>query len=854
MSSISNRNMMSGLISGLDTESLVKAMTANTKNRINSQKQKLQTLTWKQESYRDVISKITDFKNKYLDTLADTSIKANKVMKSYSATSSNDKVISATAAAGAAEAKYTIKSATAAKTASVSSGGSVSTGEVRLDFSKAVSGRNYNVEMTLDGVTKTVSFRAGANAEASKTSFLNAVNAVFAEVKGSDKQFEFTEGTSDLKFNSGDDVFHTFSVGYNQEGVGLGNTTSNKIYTSSTINSVGFKQALQKSDDGTYAFNINGVDFEFADDVSISHIVSTVNNSNAGVKLSFSNVSQSFTIESAETGDGAEVNIYQTKGNLLNAMFNLPEGQLGLSTADTAKLTYIDHVEATGKLSSAITDNFKTGFEDGEGKYSVKVTLDDGVTHTLELDIGKDLKQSNSLPDTGYTDEQVTLAFENAFRQAYVSEFGSSSGLPSDNVFGYSGGNLTINTVDATIEFENNFTKGDTALTNTKEMNASPAYVPERGVKEMKFTRNGEEVVVTGKNGADVSLQDLIEAKIIALPSDGRVIAAGDIEGANENGAMFLMDVFGKESVKGAKDSDIISAYGSNGIIEISSDGETFTKYSSASNLFVFDGTTIDISSSKEFKAESEEDYITVETGRNTEGIKDVVVNFVNDYNKLLEDLYKVVNTNRPKSSGSYYDPLTEEQEEEMSDKEIEKWNENAKQGLLYRDSNVSKFLSEIREAMVTRVNGFGLSSIGVTLTDDWEDNGKLKIDESKLESAINAYGDQVADLFTNTENGLAAKLEFVIDKAVSTSTATTKDASGKTIKKGYGYLSQMAGIEGTKTDKDNLIYKQMEYINDVIERLTERYETEQERYWSKYTTLEKMMSQMQTTLSYFEQ
>ncbi|MDE6596669.1 MAG: flagellar filament capping protein FliD, partial [Oscillospiraceae bacterium] len=287
---------------------------------------------------------------------------------------------------------------------------------------------------------------------------------------------------------------------------------------------------------------------------------------------------------------------------------------------------------------------------------------------------------------------------------------------------------------------------------------------------------------------------------------------------------------------------------GQNSILEVSSDGVNFTKYSSATNLFTFDGTTINLTEAKDFVAETEEDYITVETKKDNSAIKDVVVGFVNDYNKLLEDLYKVVNTNRPRSSGSYYDPLTEEQEEEMSDKEIEKWNNNAKEGLLYRDSNVQRFLSDIRGAMITRVDGFGLSNLGITLTDDWKENGKLKIDESKLDSAIEAYGDKVANLFTG-KDGLASKLENVIDKAISTSKSNNPNN-----KKSYGYLSALAGIEGTKTDKDNYIYKQMETINKVIERLTTKYENEQERYWKQYSRLETMMAQMQTAMSYFEQ
>ena len=187
-----------------------------------------------------------------------------------------------------------------------------------------------------------------------------------------------------------------------------------------------------------------------------------------------------------------------------------------------------------------------------------------------------------------------------------------------------------------------------------------------------------------------------------------------------------------------------------------------------------------------------------------------------------------------------------------MSDKEIEKWNENAKQGLLYHDTNVLKFLSEIRSTMLTRVDGMGLNDLGIAgkswLVDGQisldQINGQLAIDESKLDSMLEAYGDQIVNLFTG-KDGLAAKLENVIDKAVSTSKTTTK---------GYGYLSQMAGVEGTRTEKDNMIYKQMEYINKGLERLNTKYENEQERYWSKYTRLETMMSKMQSTMSYFEQ
>lgn len=831
---ISGRNRYAGLISGLNTEDLVKAMTANTKSRINSQKQKLQTLQWKQESYRSIISQISDFKNKYLSVASDTSIKANKVMKKYNAVSSNDKIISATASTGATPAKYTIRQASSAKAASISSKGSVTTGEVKLNFSKAVNGKSYDVKMSLDGVEKTVTFKGAANTEDTKKNFLAAANAAFAEVKGRDKNFEFTEGTDNLKFSSNDDVFHTFKVGYNSEAVGIANDAYNKINAASSISSIGFKQALKETSDGKYAFNINGVDFEFSKGATVNSIINAVNESKAGVKLSFSNVSQSFTVESKNTGDASEVNIYQTKGNLLNSMFNIEEGKLGSTAADRAKAEYTVNGSATANLSTDFLNELKAG------KGVLEFTFTDGTGKKTDVKIDVSKHISGSVDEDG---TQIAMALYTGLKDAMGDK------APNVTPFTYNqkAGTLDINSSEFNIELKGAGVTSDGKNVNNQETRpVDAAHVPLSGVTEMTFNVGGNEVKVEASSAEGVSMDDLIKNGIIALPTDGNVVAGADLYAVDQNAKDFLNKIFGKTSVTGANADDIITARGSNSIIEVSSDGESFTKYSSATNMFTFDGTTINLSNAKDFKAESEADYITVETTKDNEGIKDVVKGFVEDYNKLLTDLYKEMNTSRPKSSGSYFDPLTEEQEKDMSDKEIEKWNENAKQGLLYRDSNIQRFLSDIRGVMSKGIDGFTLRDMGIKLTTRWQDNGKLEIDEAKLESAIEAMGDKVADFFTG-ENGLASRLENVVDKAIS----TTK-SNNPTNKKNYGYLSQLAGIEGTKTDKDNSIYKQMEVINKNISKLNTKYANEQERYWKQYTRLEKLMSQMQSMQSYF--
>ena len=839
MSTIRETNRMAGLMSGLDTEELVKAMSANTKARLNSQKQKLQKLEWKQESYRSVISKISDFKSKYLDILGENSIKANATMKKCTATSSNDKIISATASAGATAAKYTISKATAATAASIDSNGAVSKGAVKLDFSKAEAGKSYTVEINLDGVTKKMTFTGGADIEATKANFLNAANNTMDDYMNSAQGFKFKDGTSILQFEGGNDgVYHTFGVGAG-ESVGLAFNTSSKITTASTLDSIDFTETLIPGPDGKYKFNINGVDFEVDGHTTVGALIDKVNNSDAGVKLSFSSVAQSFELATKDTGAAAEINMSQSSGNLLNSLFNIDSNTLTTTNADKGTIEYKEiNGDFSVGITSGIVDTIKRGFDENDEKkdfeYNVNITID-GKNVDLTLDLSSLKKKGKD--EESYTDEQVSTAINNAFKEAYKN----ATGEELTNVeFSFANDKLTVKS-DVAVEFgENEFLITEGA-TNEETKKADGSYVVAENVTSMTFNVNGVEKVVNA-SGDSMKLQDLIDAGIVTLDNAGGITAAADLDGVSDEAKNFLNNVFKKDTgVQGANASDTFKAFGTNSSITVSSDGQNFVTYTSASNSFNFDGTNINLSNAGDFEAQSADDYITIDTAKDTSSIKDNIVKFVNDYNKLLEEVYGEVTTSRPKSSGSYYDPLTEEQKEEMDEDEIEKWEENAKKGLLYRDGNVQRFLSDIRGVMSSAVDGMTLASMGITLTRSWSDNGKLEIDESKLDNAIATYGDKIADFFTS-EDGLAARLEKSIDNAISTKS------------KKYGYLTSLAGMKNTKTDTDNQIYRQMESIQSLIDRLTDRYEEEQESYWQRFTALEKYMGQAQQQQSYFMQ
>ena len=68
-----------------------------------------------------------------------------------------------------------------------------------------------------------------------------------------------------------------------------------------------------------------------------------------------------------------------------------------------------------------------------------------------------------------------------------------------------------------------------------------------------------------------------------------------------------------------------------------------------------------------------------------------------------------------------------------------EKWEEKAKEGLLYNDSTVSTVMQKMRSVLYSTVKTadgqtFSLFSMGITTSDDWGDHGKLELDETKLQ------------------------------------------------------------------------------------------------------------------------
>jgi flagellar hook-associated protein 2 len=183
----------------------------------------------------------------------------------------------------------------------------------------------------------------------------------------------------------------------------------------------------------------------------------------------------------------------------------------------------------------------------------------------------------------------------------------------------------------------------------------------------------------------------------------------------------------------------------------------TGARIEQASNVFDIEGIRIDIASA------SAGQTFNIETTQNVDDVMDMIRDFINHYNDLIRQLNALHSTTRPTQRGnrSFFEPLTDEQRQAMSDRDIEQWEAQARTGLLHRDSQLRNLHNQIRSIMFEPVrladgSQFALHQLGVTtvgLGGAREDRliGVLQIDEDQLREQLEADPERVRAVFSRS-------------------------------------------------------------------------------------------------------
>ena len=144
MSSISSVRL-SGLATGMDTDAMVKSMLTADQEKIDKAQQKEQTVKWQQEIYREVMSDVIDFNEKYFSLTSKDSILSSSAWNTLAITSSNNNVITATGTAGANNIDYKFDVKKLAEPAKATSSVSLNKDSKLVDDLKATKDAKFKI-------------------------------------------------------------------------------------------------------------------------------------------------------------------------------------------------------------------------------------------------------------------------------------------------------------------------------------------------------------------------------------------------------------------------------------------------------------------------------------------------------------------------------------------------------------------------------------------------------------------------------------------------------------------------------------------------------------------------------------
>ena len=782
-----------GLASGIDRDALIEQMTARTTSKITAKKQAMTKLEWKRDAYRSISNKIIDLQDNYLSYSATKSLKNSDFFAKNQVSVQGDP-------------DYT-KYISATGNADTASRVSVLGVNQLATSATLISGeKKTDSAITLGGISES----DFSNKEI-KTSNLSGTKLTFGTYSITDKKF-----TEEATF--------TFPTSYEKKVDGGKTETVTIDYTASSdevvkqlneaLDSQGF---LGKDGKSGIKFTLNG------DQIQISQTPSI-------------------------TDKGKSCVIRETSSALKSLGFN--SGNMKQDDIDNG----ISLDEFNGHTSSleaaAITKQPLSGYLKGK---SISVSYG-GQTKNIEL-----IGDKEEIKDFEAFKDSLQKKLDKAFGSGKVTvgkgkdSKGSLTFTATDNkqTLQISAGSKELqNALGITSTQSNKISTGSSLWENRVKLGLGKYNTKEELNDALKnFTVNGAKIdnitADTTVDGLLTAINNNKDAGVTAtyLGSENKFVLS-----SNEKGK-------GREISLGADPKDTTDAanliFG--GVSQDGTDGEMSILYNgvqttitSSSNTFSIDGLDIRATNTFNTGSATAEGGVSFTASADTEKVTETVKKFIEAYNAMIDEV-RTQATTKPDSN---YKPLTEDQKNEMNETSIKNWEDKAKEGILY-NSSALKDLDNATQGifssmMINGVSYDDLEKIGISFSDDYTAGGKIVFDEEKFKTAMDSDPEKVSDLFTGTHG-----IVNTIDSTLSTYATRYASRNGNS----YGVLIEEAGSEKLSlTLTNNSIYKELKDMQETITNLQSQLSTEQDRYISQFTQMERLINQMNSQSSYLSQ
>ena len=886
---------MSGLMSGMDVDEIVKGMTMGTTGKIAKQLQSKQILSWKSEAYRSISSPLIDFANNYTSFTSSTNLMSAAFFSKSSITASgtNSKYVSVTGKSNSADYMQILGVKQLAKDATQSLTGGA-TGAINtdvFDLSDANSKVNNVAGQTLTvkygGQTIDIELKESITPDPDNSSDLTSVKTleydtwentlksinyiiskdpdIPADFKGKVKFEEAADGK--LKFSFTDPAEN--------------NNFEIKSGTKNLLTALGLKGGDK----------ITSSQKEYTSTTAMGTLIE-----NVYVTDKLANKSMSFTY------NGVTKSIKLGTASELNAM----------SGDDFAA-----HVQ--GKLDEAFGQGrVQVNFKSSVPPPTPPATAPPSKKGSLEI---KTVKPVTSGGTTTYDDDNSSV----------IKISTADSGLlGKTGVFGiYQGSSNRVNT---NVAIENSGLKGvrdggvnkmETIMMKDEKGNLYEGYAISVNGKEIKLKATdsiGEMMnkINNANAGVKITYNEVsdtfnlratdggasgrIDIKDLGLDANGNLVPANSNDAVQKsNLAAKLFPTAPTQPTPPVDPPLTTPPYktnslkdGQDAIIEVDFDGYGIgadpVEITRGSNTFNLDGLNVTVSQEFDsFKKDKDGNYVdqsgvvlsppyedasgnetrVVDTENivkfsakaDADKIVEAVKKMAEDYNKMVDLIQDTMTQKRDRK----YPPLTEEQKEEMEEDEIKAWEEKAKAGMLFNDTTLAALANDLRFVFssykVDDIASIGISNSG-TSGSSYKNNGKITIDENKLRTAIAERPDEVSKLFTAnmdtktitvggkskeqvdiTTGGVMQRMKAITDKYAATTGATK------------GILIEKAGHPSAPTSLfSNSLQKEMDMIDKTVDKLKTTLSSEEARYYKQFTRLEQVVAQMNSQSSWFSQ
>lgn len=850
-----NPNIVSGLVSGLDTESMIESLVESYGLKINGFQQQSTMVGWQQDLFRGIISDLNTFANKYTSyTNPTTNLSSNSFYTSAVSYLSQGEYADKITTSGTTDSIVTvdrvISTATAARaesTALTPSGneGSITGESVNLSSASQVSNLSGNMTFNYGNDTITIEFDSNdiidvpedATAQEKAQALADVINSKLADASitiGS-TSYNGDQCIQATVTDSGEILLEHSTA---DNAVSGGNSVSLKSAGSDIQDALGIVIG-EKDEDGN---TIPVTSLTITDDTELTKN-EDITDQMSGKDLTFNYNGSSRTVTLPKIESDGNGGYYINGSEESSTLEEVNEAIIDTINSELSKCYgyNVITVENVAETAGELQLSFNMENDDDGTSSTLSIVSTAGSALGLGSTATNYLNTSDSLGDVlGDVFETATLVDIEAigdvttnFDTGVSTDSMGNTVEKSDDGVWYrvdddgevvQGLSLVINDVEVGV-----FAADESLVSVLNRINSSDC-----GVSASYSTMTGKFVLTATQTGSNSTIEvggDLGEA-IFGSEDDGTLAVT------NGTDAVAVVTVNGSELVL-TRSENVINIDG----LSVTLKG-TFNNEDSEGNVIT---SAAEYNAANEAGELSEVESVSFEKTTDSSKIVDAIVEMVNDYNELMSTLRSMLTTTTATdSSGSDLLPYTDDEAEGLSSTELAAREEEIKAGLLFGDSTIRALYESMGSMFSNATNGIELSAMGITSEFSFTDySSSIVVDTDKLTAMIESDLDRVKNVFASTTsdgasiNGLMADFTTQINNYANTSSGSP------------GILVQKAGTELSSLSLlSNTMQTKIDNYTSLIETWQEKLVTKVNYFQAQFTQLEVLMANMNSQSS----